>query len=166
MRSKRLCLSLWHQRRNSSDQPRPADVTVLTAAGCTSCNWCVAWRSHCVRNQTPFIQTAASLVTDNATSVGHSNTWAQIATVQAGRTEFKILVAARNISILQNIQVGFGAHPPSCGYLSSFLEAKRPERQADHLAPYSAQVQNEWSCPPLHFFMPCIGTILPLLNAV
>jgi len=72
--------------------------------------------------------------------------------LQAGRTEVRILVAARNISILQNIQVGFVAH---VWVLSSSLEAKRPECLADHLPPYSGQVQNEWSCPPIPFISSC-----------
>ena len=94
----------------------PPDVTVE----CTKCNWCVALRSDCVRNQTPVIQSAASLITDGASTDGHSNTdhykmRAGITTLQAGRTEVRIPAEAWNISLLQNIEVGFGVHPTSCG---------------------------------------------------
>jgi len=42
-------------------------------------------------------------------------------------------------SLRHRAQTGSGAQPPSLGI-------KQPEREADHSPPYSAEVQNAWSC--------------------
>jgi hypothetical protein len=53
------------------------------------------------------------------------------------------------------VQTGSGAHPTS--YLMATilsLVVKRPEREADHPPPSSAEVNNGWgyiSTPPIHF---------------
>jgi hypothetical protein len=48
-----------------------------------------------------------------------------------------------NFSLHHRVQNGSGSHPAShpMGTRGSFLEIKRPEREADHLPPSSAEVK-------------------------
>jgi hypothetical protein len=54
---------------------------------------------------------------------------------------------AGNFSLHHRVQNGSGAHPDSypMGIGSPSLEVKRPEREADHSPPSSAEVKNAWS---------------------
>jgi hypothetical protein len=67
---------------------------------------------------------------------------------------------------LQRIQTGSGAHPASCsmGIKPFFPGVKRPEREADHSHPFSAEVKDEWSytSAPLCAFMAWTGITLHL----
>jgi hypothetical protein len=52
------------------------------------------------------------------------------------------------------VQTGSGAHPVSYPMVNrgSFLGVKRPEHEADHSSPSTAEVKNSWSCtstPPI-----------------
>jgi hypothetical protein len=60
-----------------------------------------------------------------------------------------VRVSARvgNSSLHHRVQTGSGAHPASysMGNRALFLWVKRPEREADHSPPSSAEVNNAWS---------------------
>ena len=50
-------------------------------------------------------------------------------------------------SLLQNVQTGTGAHPPSFSLCpEAVLEIKRSGWDVDHSLPSRAKVTNEWSC--------------------
>jgi hypothetical protein len=58
----------------------------------------------------------------------------------------QILARAGNFSLLHHIQTGSGAHPASYPMVTGgFLPlVERPVREADHLPPSSAKVQDVW----------------------
>jgi hypothetical protein len=62
-----------------------------------------------------------------------------------------------NFSLRRQVQTGSAAYPASyqmgIGVLTQGI--KRPEREADHSPPSSAEVRNVWSCTsiPQYFFM-------------
>jgi len=49
------------------------------------------------------------------------------------------VVGAKEFPLLQNVHIGFGAHP------EFFSRVKRPGREVNH-SPSSAEVKNKWSC--------------------
>jgi hypothetical protein len=60
-------------------------------------------------------------------------------------------VDARDFALLHSVQTTSGAHPASypVGTKRSFPEGKRQEHEADHSAPFNAQVKNDSAIPPL-----------------
>jgi hypothetical protein len=72
--------------------------------------------------------------------------------LQAGWSRIHIPVGPRDLSLLQNIQTGTGAHPASYLMGTGFLswEVKPPGCAVNHSPPCSAKVKNEWSCISAH----------------
>jgi hypothetical protein len=70
--------------------------------------------------------------------------------LQASKLGVQVLVEARNLSILSNVQTGSGAHPTS---FNGYVGAHSPGiKQLGHEAHHSPQVRNEWSyasTPPI-----------------
>jgi hypothetical protein len=62
-----------------------------------------------------------------------------------------------SISLLHIVQTGYGVHPTSYPMGTGALSpgVKRPEREADHLPPTSAEVKKTWvyTATPLYAFM-------------
>jgi hypothetical protein len=62
-----------------------------------------------------------------------------------------------NLSLQHRVQIGFGFHPDSYQWVPGALslEVKRPEREADHPPPSSAEVKNAWiyTSTPQYTFM-------------
>jgi hypothetical protein len=64
---------------------------------------------------------------------------------------------AGNFSLHHHVQNGSGTHPASypVGTRGSLPRVKRPEREADHSPPSSAEVKNAWSytsTPPIRLY--------------
>jgi hypothetical protein len=75
--------------------------------------------------------------------------------VYDGEVGVRVPVGAR-FSLLRSVQTGFGVQPTSCPIGTGTLSpgAKRPEREADHSHPTSAEVKKTWvytSIPPYDF---------------
>jgi hypothetical protein len=57
---------------------------------------------------------------------------------------FRISVCAKDFSLLQNVQIGPGAHPALCLMgTGDHSEVRRPGRQDDSSLSYSAKFKNE-----------------------
>jgi hypothetical protein len=73
-----------------------------------------------------------------------------------------ILAGARNLSLLQNVQTGSGAHSPSysMGNGDNFPGVKLPEREIDHSPPSGTKVRRSGAIPLLVLldFMVWTGT--------
>ena len=70
-----------------------------------------------------------------------------------GKLEVRILERTKDFSLLQNAQIGCGAHTAYCtDVLPSGV--KRSGREAYNFPPYSAEIKNEWSYTsiPLYTF--------------
>jgi hypothetical protein len=67
-------------------------------------------------------------------------------------TPVSVSAGARDLSRLQNVETGFGAHPVSSSVCSGVIcwggggGVKRPGSQVDRSLPASSGVRNEWSC--------------------
>ena len=67
--------------------------------------------------------------------------------LQEERSGVSLPAVARNLSFLQNIVTGSGAHPASCSTSTTVLcqGVKRLEREVAHSPTPSAEVKIEWS---------------------
>jgi hypothetical protein len=61
----------------------------------------------------------------------------------------------QDLSLIQSVQTGSGAHPASCpmGTGGDFPEVKRQQRESDHSPPSSAEVKKGRAIPP-HLHIP------------
>lgn len=68
---------------------------------------------------------------------------------------------AHRYCLLQNFQTGSGVHPVpySVGVASTFLELKRPAREADHASLSSSEVKNECSLTSIPEYASVTSTI-------
>lgn len=73
-------------------------------------------------------------------------------------TVARLLKGARDIGILYKIQTGPGAHKASYSVVIDGFSplVKRPENEAGHSPPFSAEFKNVWRSPP-PVNMPSIG---------
>ena len=76
--------------------------------------------------------------------------------LRAGRSGFRIPIAARDFVPLQNVQTGSGAHPASSLIRTEVLprEIKRSGHKINLSYPPSAEVTNQWSYASTPSFMP------------
>jgi hypothetical protein len=67
------------------------------------------------------------------------------------RAGFQFLANAIYFSLLHVVQTGFGGHQASypMGIMGSFAGERRQGREAEHSAPYSAEVKNGRAIPQL-----------------
>ena len=74
----------------------------------------------------------------------------------AGWSGFRIPIAARDFSPLQNVQTGSGAHPAPFLMTTGVLprEKKRSGHKINLSPPSSAEVTNQWSYTSTPPFMP------------
>jgi hypothetical protein len=84
------------------------------------------------------------------------NSWAGIAQwyvagLRAGCSGVRVQAGAGNISLNHGVQTGTGTHPASYPMVSGALSlgVKRPEREADHSHPSSAEVKSYTSIPTI-----------------
>jgi hypothetical protein len=68
---------------------------------------------------------------------------------RSGRPGVRILIGAGDFTVLQYGRTGFGG--PHSGYRAAFLEGKGLAREATHLSPSSAVLENEGSCTSICF---------------
>ena len=64
-----------------------------------------------------------------------------------------------------NVDTLFRAHPAFCsfGTGSSFLEAKRPGREAGHSLPFSSDVKTGWSYTSTHLYVSMASSVIIFL---